>query len=43
MLGSKPRGQFELLRAGSLGDVVPGDHVLARADRVLDLPWLRAA
>jgi transposase len=42
MLGSKPRGQFELLMAGSLRDLVPDDHVLARVDRVLDLSWLRA-
>ena len=41
MLGSKPRGQFELIMAGSLRDLVPGDHVLARVDRVLDLGWLR--
>ena len=37
MLGSKPRGQFELMMAGSLRDLVPDDHVLARVDRVLDL------
>lgn len=42
MLGSKPRGQLELLMAGSLRDLVPDDHVLARVDRVLDLGWLRA-
>ena len=42
MLGSKPRDQFELLIAGSLRDLVPDDHVLARVDRVLDLRWLRA-
>src|SRR3978361_1003743 len=42
MLGSKPRGQSELLIAGSLRDFVPDDHVLARVDRVLDLSWLRA-
>src|ERR1700712_12090 len=42
MLGSKPRGQSELLIAGSLGDFVPDDHVLARVDKVLDLGWLRA-
>src|SRR5687768_13076449 len=43
MLGSKPRGQSELMMAGSLCDLVPDDHVLARVDRVLDLTWLRAA
>ncbi len=42
MLGSKPRGQFELIMAGSLRDLVPDEHVLARVDRVLDLGWLRA-
>lgn len=42
MLGSKVRGQTELLMAGSLRDLVPDDHVLARVDRVLDLSWLRA-
>lgn len=42
MLGSRVRGQTELLMAGSLRDLVPDDHVLARVDRVLDLSWLRA-
>ena len=28
--------------AGSLRDLIPDDHVLARIDRVLDLDWLRA-
>ena len=42
MLGGKPRGQLELMMAGSLRDFVPDDHVLARVDRVLDLSWLRA-
>ena len=42
MLGSKPRGQSELLIAGSLRDFIPDDHVLARVDKVLDLGWLRA-
>ena len=42
MLGNTPRGQSELLIAGSLRDFVPDDHVLARVDRVLDLGWLRA-
>ena len=42
MLGSKPRGQSELLIAGSLRDFVPDDHVLARVDQVLNLGWLRA-
>lgn len=42
MLGRRVRGQTELLMAGSLRDLVPDDHVLARVDRVLDLSWLRA-
>ena len=42
MLGSKPRGQSEFLMAGSLRDLIPDDHILARVDRVLDLSWLRA-
>lgn len=29
--------------AGSLRDLIPDDHILARVDRVLDLSWLRAA
>lgn len=41
MLGYKPRGQSELLIAGSLRDFIPDDHVLARVDKVLDLAWLR--
>ena len=41
MLGSKVRGQSELPMAGSLRDLIPDDHVLARADGVLDLSWLR--
>jgi len=42
MLGSKPRDQSEFLIAGSLRDLIPNDHILARVDRVLDLSWLRA-
>lgn len=42
MLGSRVRGQTELLMAGSLRDLIPDDHVLACVDRVLDLSWLRA-
>jgi transposase len=42
MLGNKLRGQSEFLMAGSLRDLIPDDHVLARVDRVLDLTWLRA-
>jgi len=41
MLGLKDRQQKELFVAGSLEQLVPSDHVLARVDRVLDLGWLR--
>jgi transposase len=42
MLGRKERWQLELFITGSLRDLIPGDHVLVRIDRVLDLGWLRA-
>ena len=41
MLGMKERGQLELFVSGSLRQLVPDEHVLARVDRVLDLSWLR--
>jgi transposase len=41
MLGCKERDQLELFMTGSLRQLVPDDHVLARVDRVLDLSWLR--
>ena len=40
MLGRKSRDQMELFVAGSLEQLVPTDHVLARVDRVFDLGWL---
>ena len=43
MLGHKGRDQLELFITGSLRQLVPEDHVLARVDRVLDLGWLREA
>ena len=43
MLGHKERRQPELFVSGSLRQLVPDDHVLARVDRVLDLSWLREA
>jgi transposase len=43
MLGRKDRDQAELFVTGSLRQLVPDDHILARVDRVLDLSWLRAA
>ena len=41
MLVRKGRDQLELFITGSLEQLVPEDHVLARVDRVLDLGWLR--
>ena len=41
MLGRKERDQLELFITGSLRQLIPNDHVLARVDRVLDLSWLR--
>jgi transposase len=40
MLGRRERGQQELFITGSLRQLVPDDHILARVDRVLDLSWL---
>ena len=40
MLKRRARGQLEFFVCGSLRDLVPDDHVLARVDRVLDLGWL---
>lgn len=42
MLGRKERAQLELFVTGSLRQLVPNDHILARVDRVLDLSWLPA-
>src|SRR5918993_2715152 len=42
MLGCKDRDQAELFVTGSLRQLVPDDHILARVDRVLALSWLRA-
>ena len=41
MLGRKERDQSELFITGTLRQLVPDDHILARVDRVLDLSWLR--
>jgi transposase len=41
MLGCKERGQLELSITGSLRQLVPDDHILAKVGRVLDLSWLR--
>jgi transposase len=40
VLGRKERGQLELFITGSLRQLIPDDHILARVDRVLDLSWL---
>ena len=40
MLGHKDRDQLELFIAGSLWQLVPEDHFLARMDCVFDLGWL---
>ena len=40
MLGRKEHGQLELFITGSLRQLVPDDHILARVDRVLKLSWL---
>ena len=41
MLGGTRTEQYEFF-VGSLRDLIPDEHVLARVDRVLDLSWLRA-
>ena len=41
MLGGKNRAQLDLFVAGSLEQLVPKDHILARVERVLGLGWLR--
>jgi len=41
MLGRRERGQLELFITGSLRQLIPDDHIIARVDRVLDLSWLR--
>lgn len=42
MIGSRTRDQLEFFVCGSLRDLVPDDHILARVDPVLELGWLRA-
>jgi hypothetical protein len=41
-IACKERRQPELFVTGSLRQLIPDDHLLARVDRVLDLSWLRA-
>jgi len=42
MIGSRTRDQLEFFVCGSLRELVPDGHILARVDPVLDLGWLRA-
>lgn len=42
MPGRKERDRLELFMTGSLRQLVPDDHILARVDCVLDLSWFRA-
>jgi transposase len=42
MLGRRGPEQLEFF-AGSLRDLIPDDHILARVNRVLDLSWLHDA
>lgn len=41
MIESRSPRQDTLFVVGSLRDLIPGDHILRRVDRVLDLSWLR--
>ena len=41
MLGRQERWQEDLFVACPLRDLIPGDHILKRVDKVLDLSWLR--
>jgi len=41
MVGSQERWQEELFVACSLRELIPGDHILRRVNKVLDLSWLR--
>lgn len=41
MVGSQNRWQEDLFVAGPLSSLIPEDHILKQADKVLDLSWLR--
>jgi transposase len=43
MIGKQERDQRTLFIAGDLADFIPGDHILKRVHKVLDLSWLRQA
>ena len=40
MIGKQDRWQGTLFMTGSLEELIPGDHILKRVDKVLDLSWL---
>ncbi|MBT8475142.1 MAG: transposase, partial [Alphaproteobacteria bacterium] len=42
MIGKQNRDQLEFFVCGSLRDLIPDGHILARVDRVLDPGWLDA-
>jgi transposase len=41
MIGRQDRSQGTIFIMGSLGDLVPEDHILKRVDRAMDFSWLR--
>jgi len=41
MIGRQERWQEDLFVAGPLRELIPDDHILKRAQKVLDLSWLR--
>jgi len=41
MIGRQDRSQGTIFILGSLGDLVPEDHILKRVDRAMDFSWLR--
>lgn len=41
MIGRQDRAQGTIFVMGSLGDLVPEDHILRRVDRAMDFSWLR--
>ena len=42
MIGNQQRWQEDLLVAVPLSSLIPDDHILKQADKVLDLPWFRS-
>jgi transposase len=41
VIGNQQRWQEDLFVAGPLSSLIPGDHILKRVDKVLELSWLR--